>query len=95
MQEDGVPMLETREEGPWMLVCPRGPERVPEAPAGREHTSREVVARGQQLRLYLQEGETLGECPRQLENQVPAGVGMADCGRREMSSRQRQRGMKR
>jgi hypothetical protein len=32
---------------------------VPEAPAGREHASGEVVARGQQLRVYLQEEGTL------------------------------------
>jgi hypothetical protein len=78
-----------------MPVCPHGLARVLEAPAGRKHASREVVARGQQLRVYLQEGETLGECHRQLENQVPAGVGMVGCGRREILSRQRQRGAKR
>jgi len=53
--------------GPWTPACLRVPEMVPEAPTGR----------GQQRRVYLQEGETLEWCRRQLENQVPAEEGMA------------------
>ena len=62
--------------------------------AGREHAPGEVVAGGQQLRMYLQEEETLGERRRQLENQVPAGVGRAGCGKKETLSHRRQRGGK-
>ena len=62
--------------------------------AGREHAPGEVVAGGQQLWMYLQEEETLGERRRQLENQVPAGVGRAGCGKKETLSHRRQRGGK-
>ena len=62
--------------------------------AGREHAPGEVVAGGQQLRMYLQEEETLGERRCQLENQVPAGVGRASCGKKETLSHRRQRGGK-
>jgi len=62
--------------------------------AGREHAPGEVVAGGQQLRMYLQEEETLGERRRQLENQVLAGVGRASCGKKETLSHRRQRGRK-
>ena len=66
-----------------MLMFPRMPAMESGALAG------EVVAGGQQLWVYLQEEGTLVECCRQLENQAPAGVGTADCGRMEMLSRQR------
>ena len=62
--------------------------------AGREHVPGEVVAGGQQLRMYLQEEEALEERRRQLENQVPAGVGRAGCGKKETLSHRRQRGGK-
>jgi len=62
--------------------------------AGREHAPGEVVAGGQQLRMFLQEEETLGERRRQLENQVPAGVWRAGCGKKETLSHQRQHGGK-
>ena len=78
--------------GPLETQAPE--QGTPPGAAEREHALGEAMAGGQQLQMYLQEEETLGERRRQLENQVPAGVDWAGCGKREMLSRQTQHGRK-